>query len=416
MRVSYRVVCISGLENWLFRLFRLLVVIVFAVGSAACSTKMNENDELSDQQDDTRRNIMTQSILYIGGYTQTAEQGIVVYQFNTETGELTLRSVAAGVANPSYLTVSPDKKVLYAVNEIHNYQGQRSGAISAYAIDPDTGDLCFLNQQPSMGVSPCYVTVDATGSIAYLANYSSGTAAVYPIQPDGSLAPASAHVQHEGSGPNTRRQEGPHAHSINLDPTNTYVYVADLGIDKLMIYNVDADAGTLQPNDIPFIDIEPGSGPRHLTFHPTLPYMYLTNEMGNTIMVYAFDASTGNLELLQTVPSLPEGWEGRNTTADIHIEPTGHFLYDSNRGHNSLVTFEIDAKTGLLTLIGHTPTRGKTPRSFVIHPEGRFLLVANQDTNNIVIFSLDPETGALTPTGYEISSYRPVCLKFLILD
>jgi 6-phosphogluconolactonase len=416
MRVSYRVVRISGLKNWFYRIFRLLVVTVLTVAGVACSAITNENIELLRQQDDTRRNDMTQSILYIGGYTQTAEQGIVVYKFNSDTGELTLQSVAAGAANPSYLTVSPDKKVLYAVNEIHNHQGQRNGAISAYAIDPKTGDLSLLNQQPSMGVSPCYVTVDATGSIAYLANYSSGTAAAYPIQQDGSLAPASAYVQHEGSGPNVRRQEGPHAHSINLDPTNTYLYVADLGIDKLMIYEVDADGGTLQPNEIPFIDIEPGSGPRHLTFHPTLPYMYLTNEMGNTIMVYAFDASTGNLELRQTVPSLPEGWEGRNTTADIHIEPTGRFLYDSNRGHNSLVSFEIDAETGLLTLIGHTPTRGKTPRNFVIHPEGRFLLVANQDTNNVVVFGLDPETGALTPTGYEISSYRPVCLKFFIRE
>jgi 6-phosphogluconolactonase len=251
--------------------------------------------------------------------------------------------------------------------------------------------------------------------MVFVANYSSGSVAAFPIQADGGLAPASAKAQHEGSGPNTRRQQGPHAHSINLDPTNSYVYAADLGIDKLMIYKLDLDKGTLASNSIPSVDIAPGSGPRHLTFHPSKPYMYLINEMGNTIMVFTFDAATGNVTLLQTVPSLPEGWEGRNTTADIHIEPTGRFLYGSNRGHHSLVTYEI-GEDGLLTLVGHILTMGQTPRNFVIHPNGRFLLVANQDTNNVVVFNLDPQAGALSPTGYQISSYKPVCLVFLELD
>ena len=358
---------------------------------------------------------MTKTVLYIGGYTQTAEQGVVVYYFNEENGELTFRSIASGVSNPSFLAIHPDKKVLYAVNEVASFGGERSGAVSAYAIDQQTGDLTFINQQSSWGAGPCHVSVDATGSMVYLANYSSGSIAGYPIQDDGALEPASAKVQHEGSGPNTRRQEGPHAHSFNLDPTNTFAYVADLGMDKLMIYKVDTKTGTLEPNSIPSIDIEPGSGPRHFTFHPTKPYAYLINEMGNTITVFAFDASTGDLTTLQTVPSLPERWEGRNSTADIHIEPTGRFLYGSNRGHHSLVRYEIDADSGLLTYAGHTLTMGQTPRNFVIHPSGKFLLVANQDTNNVVVFSMDPETGELTPTGYEISSYKPVCLKFLTL-
>ena len=359
---------------------------------------------------------MAKTVLYIGGYAQTAEQGIVVYYFDETDGSLTFRSIAGGVANPSFLALHPNKKYLYAVNEVHDYQGQRSGAVSAYSIDPETGDLTFINQQSSSGTSPCHVSVDAAGSMVYLANYSSGSAAAYPIQEDGSLGPASAIVQHQGSGPNSRRQEGPHAHSINLDPANKFAYVADLGVDKLMIYKLDAEAGTLEPNAVPYIEIPPGSGPRHFTFHPTKPYAYLINELGNTLMVFAYDAETGNLTELQTVPSLPEGWEGRNTTADIHIESTGRFLYGSNRGHNSLVTFEIDADTGLLTYVAHTLARGKSPRNFVIHPSGEFLLVANQDTNNVVVFTLDLETGTLTPTGHEISSFKPVCLVFLTQD
>lgn len=359
---------------------------------------------------------MTKTLLFIGGYTQTEDQGIQVYAFDDQEGSLTYLTTASGAANPSFLAIHPSQKYLYAVNEIHNYQGERSGAISAYRIDAATGHLTFINQQPSWGTSPCHVTVDATGKMVYLANYSSGSIAAYPINEDGSLEPASAKVQHEGSGPNTRRQEGPHAHSFNLDPTNTYGYVADLGIDKLMIYKLDLEGGSLEPNAVPFVDIAPGSGPRHFTFHPEMPTAYLINEMGNTITVFAFDAATGNLTTLQTVPSLPEGWEGRNTTADIHIEPTGRFLYGSNRGHNSLVTYAIDAESGLLTYVAHTASGGQTPRNFAIHPDGQFLLTANQDSNNVVVYELDPETGTLTPNGVEIETYKPVCLQFLVIQ
>ena len=357
----------------------------------------------------------SKTVLYIGGYTQSPEQGVVVYYFNNEDGTLTYRSTAEGGANPSFLAVHPSKKYLYAVNEVSSFEGERSGAISAYSIDPQSGDLTFLNQQPSWGMSPCHVSVDQTGKMVYLANYSSGSVAAYPIMADGTLAPATAKVQHEGSGPNPRRQEGPHAHSFNLNPDNKLAYVADLGMDKLMIYKLDLVNGTLEPNVVPFVTVAPGSGPRHFTFHPNKKFAYLINEMGNTITAFAVDNVTGDLQTLQTVPSLPAGWEGRNSTADIHIEPTGKFLYGSNRGHDSIVTYAIDPESGLLTYIAHTPTGGKTPRNFAIDPTGRYLLAANQDSNNVVVFTLDADTGALTPTGIEISVPKPVCLKFILL-
>jgi 6-phosphogluconolactonase len=351
--------------------------------------------------------------VYVGTFTRRGGTGMHIYRFDPATGDLDLVGKEPA-DNPAFLAIHPNKRYLYAVNEVGEFQGEPTGAVSAYEIDPDTGELSFLNQQISHGKSPCFVTVDQEGEHVYLANYASGTAAVYPIQEDGSLGEASDVVQHEGSGPNSNRQQGPHAHSINLDPSGRFAYVADLGIDRLMIYDVAETPGKLTPNTVPYVEVAGGSGPRHFTFHPGGGYAYLINEMGNTITAFAYNDEDGSLTELQTVPTLPEDFEGKNTTADIHVDPTGRFLYGSNRGHDSLVIYWIDPGDGTLSYVGHQSTLGETPRNFNIDPTGAFLLAANQDTDNIVVFRRDPETGKLTPTGAEIEVSMPVCIKFLV--
>lgn len=351
--------------------------------------------------------------VYVGTYTRKESAGIHVYTFDPVTGALDYVSVAEA-ENPSYLALHPNKQVLYAVNEVGQFQGEPTGAVSAFAIDPETGVLTLLNQQPSHGKAPCYVTVDRAGDYVYLANYSSGTAAVYPILEDGRLDAASDVVQHEGSGPNTQRQEGPHAHSINLDPDNRFAFVADLGIDRLMIYRVDETPGKLVPNATPYTEVAGGSGPRHFDFHPSGRYAYLINEMGNTMMAFSYDPELGALTYLQTVPTLPDDFDGRNTTADIHVHPTGAFVYGSNRGHDSIVAYAIDREDGTLSYVDRTPTQGETPRNFAIDPTGTYLLAANQNGDNLVTFRIDPETGKLTPTGHKIQVSMPVCVKFLV--
>ncbi len=346
------------------------------------------------------------NFVYVGTYTQKGSKGIYVYRFDPETGALELTGVAEGVENPSFLAIHPNRRFLYAVNE-----QWPEGAVSAFALDPATGALTFLNKQSSHGSSPCHVTVDDAGQYVYLANYSSGTAAVYPIQADGSLGPASDVVQHTGSGPDKRRQEGPHAHSITLSLDNRFAFVADLGIDKVMIYDIAATPGKLTPHGEAVVS--GGSGPRHFTFHPNGKFAYLINEMGNTIVAFAYDAEAGTLTELQTVSALPDIFNGRSTTADIHVAPSGKFLYGSNRGHDSLVVYAIDPATGALTYVEHVATQGQTPRNFALDPTGAFLIAANQDGNNLVVFRVDAATGKLTPTGHKIEVSMPVCVKFL---
>lgn len=352
-------------------------------------------------------------LVYVGTYTRKGSKGIYTYRFDPALGTLELTG-AVEAEMPSFLAIHPNKQYLYAVNELGQWQGEPTGAVSAFRIDAETGVLTFLNQRSSQGAAPAHVTVSEDGTFVYLANYSSGTAAVYPVQSDGSLSDAGDVVQHTGSGPDQRRQEGPHAHSITLDPSNRYAYVADLGTDKVMIYDVHSEPGKLLPGNPGFAVVEGGSGPRHLAFHPSGRFVYLINEMGNTIKVFAHDPHSGGLDVLQTVPTLPEGFEGRNTTADIHVLPTGAYVYGSNRGHNSIVVYAVNPDTGMLATVEHVSTQGQTPRNFAIDPTGTYLLVANQDSDNIVVFRIDPDTGRLAPTGEEGQVSMPVCVKFLV--
>ncbi len=358
---------------------------------------------------------MTKDMLvYVGTRTAAESEGIYVYSLDGETGALEPVTEFAGIDNPTYLTLHPQDNYLYAINEVTDFGEKEAGGVTAFALDPETGTLTLLNQQSSEGPGPCYISVDQTGRFALVANYAGGSVCILPIQEGGGLAPASDFVQHSGSSVNPRRQAGPHAHSIQPDPTNRYAFAADLGLDKLMIYKLDLAAGRLEPNEQPWAKVAPGAGPRHFAFHPNGEYVYVITELANTIIAFSYDEDRGALDEIQTVSALPEGFEETSYCADIHIPPSGKFLYGSNRGHDSIVVFSIDDKTGELTYVDHESTQGETPRNFCLDPSGSFLLVANQDTDNIVSFHIDQDTGKLTPTGHQASVSMPVCLKVLV--
>ncbi len=354
---------------------------------------------------------VNERLVYVGTYTHKGtSEGIYIYRLDIATGVLTPVGVAGGAQNPSFLALDPQRRYLYAVNETMEFDGQSGGGITAFAVDAQSGALTFINSQPTHGGAPCHVSVDQSGRFVYAANYMGGNAAAFPVRAGGGLAPASSVVQHSGSSVNPRRQEGPHAHSITLDPTNRFAFVADLGLDKVMVYQLDLEGGTLPPHTPPWVEVKAGAGPRHMAFYPDGRYAYLITEMGNTIVAFVYDAAQGTLDALQTVPALPADFTGRSTCADIHVAPSGKFLYGSNRGHDSLVIYTIDAETGRLTYAGHAPTLGKTPRNFAIDPTGTYLFAAHQDSDSVVAFRIDSETGQLAPTGQVLDVPMPVCI------
>jgi 6-phosphogluconolactonase len=359
-------------------------------------------------------------VLYVGTYTEKESKGIYAYRFDATSAELTPLGVAAETTNPSFLAIDPNRRLLYAVNEVQNYKGASTGAISAFAIninedkkDGKNGSLSFLNEVPSHGADPCYITFDKTGKFALVANYTGGSIAVFPVQPDGRLGDASAFVQHTGSSINKERQAGPHAHWIETTPDNRFAIAVDLGLDELLVYRFNASTGTLAPNDPPNAHLDLGSGPRHLSFHPNGHFAYVVNELQSSITTFSYDPDRGAFKKLNTVSTLPQDFTGANDGAEIHVHPSGKLLYASNRGHDSIALFSIDSHTGALTLVDHFPTRGKTPRNFEIDPTGKFLFVANQGTNNITVFRINLDNGRLTPTGQPLEVPSPVCLKFV---
>lgn len=347
------------------------------------------------------------SLAFVGTYTGGGSEGIYTLRMDPQTGALQQVGVTSGIENPSFLALHPSMGYLYAVQET-----QDSHAVVAFAVNRETGALAEIGRQSSGGAHPCHLTIDPTGSLVIVANYSGGSIAVLPVLEDGSIAPASQIVRHQGRGPDLTRQEGPHAHSVTIDPTGTRVLAADLGIDRIMVYRIDRERGVLVPSDPPFVAVAPGAGPRHLAFHPSGRYSFVANELNSTVTAFLYDTETGAMAHLQTISTLPDSWDGSSTCADIHVHPSGRFLYASNRGHDSIVCYSVDPVSGCLTLIGIEPAGGKTPRNFAIEPGGRYLYVANQDTGNIVQFSIDPESGELSPTGHEIQIPAPVCLVF----
>jgi 6-phosphogluconolactonase len=352
-------------------------------------------------------------LLFVGTYTEKESKGIYVYRFDSATAELTPLGVAAETTNPSFLAIDPSNHFLYAVNEVSNYKGGSGGGVSAFAVDQETGKLSLLNEVASGGADPCYIAFDKTGRFALVANYTGGSISVFPVESDGRLGKSSAFVQHTGSSVNRERQAGPHAHWIETTPDNRFAIAVDLGSDALLVYRFNARHGSLTPNNPPYAKLDPGAGPRHLAFHPNGKLVYVVNELQSTITAFTYDSAHGTLQKQGTVSTLPKGFAGNNDAAEIHVHPNGKFLFASNRGHDSIVLFSIDSRSGSLTPIDHFSTQGKTPRNFEIDPTGKFLSVANQDTNNIVVFRIDRGSGRLTPTKQNIRVPAPVCLKFM---
>ena len=342
--------------------------------------------------------------LYIGTYTSGKSEGIYIYRMDRANGELT-RAGSVKSENPSFLTIDPAKRYLYAVNE------KPEGTVSAFAINRRTGELSLLNQQSSHGADPCHVSVDSRSKSVLVANYTSGSLAVFPIQRGGTIGEAVDVEQHEGSGP-CEQQKGPHAHCIKLDQANRFAFSADLGNDHVMIYRFNPLNGKLEPATQASATLHPGAGPRHLAFHPNGRFLYVINELDSSLTTFKYDAARGTLTAFETVSALPRDFRDKSYCADIHVAQSGRFLYGSNRGHNSIVVFAIDPRTGRLNLVEHVSTGGKWPRNFTIDPSGRFLFVANQHTDNVVTFRIDAQTGRLTPTGQSVEIPVPVCLQF----
>jgi 6-phosphogluconolactonase len=358
-------------------------------------------------------------LVYVGTYTtKTESKGIYSFQFDPATGKMTAPELAAESPDPSFVAVHPDGKYLYAVNE-----AGKNSMVSAFALDAASGKLTLLNRLPAQGEDPCYISFDRSGKFVLIANYSSGNVAVFPILPDGKLGEHTAVVQDSGAvGPNKERQEAPHAHWIEPSAHNRFVYVADLGLDRVLIYKFDAAKGALtpgansnsaNPGEAFSATLNPGTGPRHVAFSRDANFMYVLGELQSNVTVFKNDARE-TFRQVQQISALPAGFSGRNDAAEIAIHPNGKFLYASNRGHESIAMLAIEPKTGMLTLVADAPTGGKEPRHFALDPTGQYLLAENQLSGNIVEFRIDPATGKLTATGEVLLVPSPVCVAFLV--
>ena len=351
------------------------------------------------------------SRVYFGTYDSDQSKGIYVATWNPQTGELGAPELAATVKSPSFLALTPNKKFLLSANESGTPENT-GGAISLFSIDPDTGRLKLLNQQPSRGDGPCHLSVSPDGTTVLTANYGSGSVTSFLLQPDGMLMPAASTVQHEGRSTVKGRQEGPHAHSATFSPDGKFALVADLGVDRVFSYRVVPNISTLEPAQSPSVALKSGSGPRHFAFHPNGKVAYVINELNSTISTLTYDAATGALQAAHTTGTLPTDFSGQNSTAHVAVHPSGKWVYGSNRGHDSIARFIVDPQTGWLRFAEATPTGGKTPRNFSLDPTGRWLLAANQGSNTVTVFKVKPDTGELTPTNKALTVGRPVCVTF----
>jgi 6-phosphogluconolactonase len=351
--------------------------------------------------------------VFVGTYTtKTESKGIYAYEFDVDTGNLTPKGVAAETPDPSWVAVHPNGKFLYAANE-----AGKASTVSAFAVDAKSAKLTLLNQIPSLGEDPCYLSFDKTGKYVLVANYSSGTVAVFPILADGRLGEHTALVKDQGiTGPNKERQEAPHAHWIETSSDNRFVLVADLGLDEVLVHKFDATSGTLTPNEPAFARLKAGSGPRHAVFHPNGKFVFAVSELSSTATSFEYNAKKGTLKEIGTASTLPPGFSGRNDVAEAAVHTNGKFLYVSNRGNDSIAILSIDPAKGTLAPVGGIATGGKEPRHFAIDPSGKYLLAENQFSNNIVVFKIDAATGGLTPTGQVVEVPSPADIAFLPED
>jgi 6-phosphogluconolactonase len=356
-----------------------------------------------------------ETLVYLGTYTGGESKGIYRSALDEGSGELSDPVLAAELENPSFLVVSPDQKYLFAVSENEKFKGDEGGGVSSFAISED-GGLTLINQVNSGGGAPCHISIDPEGKCLLVANYMGGSTSSYQITIDGKIVSPAAEgfIQHEGQGAQLPRQASPHAHSVNVDPSSKRAYVADLGLDKVLIYKLDAAAGTIVPNDPPFLKLPDATGPRHFSFHPSGKWAYTNLEMSLQVAALGHDPETGALNVLEIESTVPDG-TGRkgNSTAECLVHPTGKWVYVSNRGHNSIAAFAIDQKTGKLDFIERESTQGKTPRNFGIDPSGKFLIAGNQGSGNVVVLKINQDTGSLNPTGHEIELPAAVCIRFL---
>jgi 6-phosphogluconolactonase len=388
----------------LLRQFPLVTALAAGIGLVALAqTRTPSVNEINDM------------LVFFGTYTGAKSKGIYVSHLSMADGALTAPQLAAETPSPSYLAVDPKGLFLYAVNEVDTFEGKRTGSVSAFKIDRPHGTLTGLNAQASAGAGPAHLDVDKAGKNVLVANYGGGSVAVLPIAADGSLKPASSTIQHTGSSVDPDRQKAPHAHDIIVDGSNHFAYVADLGLDKVMIYRFDSAQGKLTPNDPPFATVPPGSGPRHFAIHPSGRFAYVINEMKCTLTSFTRDPKTGALTAVDTISTLPAGQSVQKgySTAELMVHPSGKFLYGSNRGHDSIVVFAIDEKSGKLTYVEHQSTQGSTPRGFGIDPTGHYLVAGNQRSDSVVVFRIDAGSGKLTPTNHPIEVGAPVSVVFV---
>jgi 6-phosphogluconolactonase len=339
-------------------------------------------------------------LVFIGTYTDNGSKGIYAFRMQTKTGKLTPLGLAVQTTNPSFLVENPDHRFLYAVNE--NGSAAQMGSVSAFSIDPQSGKLTLLNWVSSRGGAPCHLAFDRTGRWLAVANYEGASIAVLPVAPDGKLGSAVWYAK-----------TGGHAHSVAFSPDNRFLLTADLGLDRIFVYRFDQEKGSITPNATPFFPMKTGSGLRHLAFHPSGRMVYTINERSSTVSAFEFDGETGTLREAQTVPTLP-GFAANNNPAELALNKDGTMLYVSNRGHDSIYSFEIDPKRFTLTPAGDIPTFGSAPRHFAIDPSGQYLLAANQTTNDLAMFKVNKETGLLTPAGKLVKDVpQPVCVLFV---
>jgi 6-phosphogluconolactonase len=350
-------------------------------------------------------------LVYIGTFTTGASKGIYAYRLDEATGRMSSLGLVAETQSPSYLAVSPNRRFLYAVNEIDMFEGKKAGSVSAFSIDTASGKLTLLNQVSSGSPGPTHVAIDPSGKWLFVANYAGGSLADFAIEADGRLGKMVTFLQHTGSGANPSRQKNPHPHEVVPSPDGRFLLSPDLGLDRVFVYKLNQETGKLTESNPPFAAVKPGSGPRHLAFAPNGKFVYLADEMGTNVI--AFSYTDGKLQTLQTISVVPKGFSGQNTAAEIAVHPSGRFLYVTNRGADDVVQLNIDPASGLLTMASSVSTQGKVPRGFGIDPEGKYLFAGNQNTDTVVPFRIDPSSGGLSPYGQALHVPSPVCVVFV---
>ncbi|MHA6246890.1 lactonase family protein [Pontibacter sp. CAU 1760] len=387
-------------------------IMSLSLALGACSSGNNPEQAAAAGAEAAETANKETAMVYVGTYADADSNSIFLYKINPESGELTRVSSFKGGPNPSFLTLNEQRSHLYAVNETGDYEGQQSGAVSAFAVDQQNGDLSLLNRVASKGGAPCYISVGNDGKTVLVANYMGGNVAAFPVQEDGTLAPAADVAQHKGTGPNKDRQEAAHAHYMAPGPDGKYAYAVDLGTDKIYAYQLEKGENGLRPaKPAVAFATKPGAGPRQLAFHPNGKYAYVINELNSTMTALAYNSGDGSFSEIQTLPTLPVDYKENNQPAAVRVSPDGKFLYGSNRGHNSIVVYRIDESTGKIAHVENVDCGGDWPRDMTIDLTGNILLVANERSNTVNSFKIDKATGKLTATGHKAEMHKPVCVQ-----